>query len=90
MGEKTAATNRTSLHQWRNDTWKRQISGQEVPHTFLKQWKQKLHQFSELTIENKEEERIKASYCGRDNAAAVGKADSSVYWNETGEKGGLL
>lgn len=58
--------------------WKRQISGQRVPHTFLKQWKQKLQQVSELTIGNKEKEREKASYCGRDNAAGVGKADSSM------------
>lgn len=62
----------------------------ESPTYILKQRKQKLHQFPELTIENKEEERIKAIYCGRDNAAAVGKADSSAYWNETGEKGRLL
>lgn len=36
---------------------KRQISGQKVAHKTLKQWKQNLRQFAELTTENKDGEK---------------------------------
>lgn len=57
---------------------KRQIYEPNVPHKILKQWKQKLHQFAEPTIESKDGGKKAQVIVARDNVAVVAKADNSM------------